>query len=224
MADIQRVVTSIESPFGTVTYAGHVTAVQISGCIDDFIGTVRGSHDFVVCTSSSARATFCGVANPGFIVIPSITWECPTVIDISWTWDGFGGVSTRQMTFRSVGPFTLTVSNSGDPGASITSSPAGINCPSDCSESYAKDTMVTLTAVPSLTHSFVNWTVDDPLIGGGPFVDNPLILTMDRNWGVTANYLENIISIGNGRSRLISPTVAEVIPAPMNYLVGLECV
>ena len=223
MGDIQRVVTSINSPFETVTYAGQVNAVQISGCIDDFISVVHGTHDFVACVSSSARATFCGAANPGFIVIPAIPWECPTVIDISWTWDGFGGVSTRQMTFKAVGPFTLTVSNNGDPGAVISSSPAGISCGGDCNEDFAKNTIVTLTAVPGPGHAFVDWTVDDPLIGGGPFLDNPLVLTMDRNWGLTANYIETLIVIGDGRARFVSPNVVEAIPAPNNYLVGIIC-
>jgi len=228
MADIQRVVTRLETPPGIVTFAGKVTAVQVSGCIEDFIGTVVGLHDFVVCEGNSARLQLCGVANPGFVVIPSITWVCPTIIDFTWTHDGLGGLSTHNMTFRSVGPYTLSVSNNGDIGASITSSPAGISCGGDCSEPFAKDTIVTLTATPSAGHAFVNWTVDDPLIGTGPFIDNPLTITIDRNWGLTANYVDLVTVIGDGTASVISQNqnqqVVVAIPGPNSYLVGVECV
>ena len=41
---------------------------------------------------------------------------------------------------------TLTVGKSGTGSGTVTSSPAGINCGSDCSEAYASGTSVTLTA------------------------------------------------------------------------------
>lgn len=49
---------------------------------------------------------------------------------------------------------TVTVSGSG----SVTSSPAGIACPGDCSEVYALNTAVTLTAVPSPGSLFQGWS------------------------------------------------------------------
>jgi len=52
--------------------------------------------------------------------------------------------------------YTLSVSRSG-PG-SVKSSPAGINCGSDCSESYTSGTTVTLTAAPATGANFLGWT------------------------------------------------------------------
>jgi Tol biopolymer transport system component len=54
--------------------------------------------------------------------------------------------------------FTLSVSKAGSGGGTVTSSPVGINCGSDCSESYASGTSVTLTAVPAAGSTFAAWS------------------------------------------------------------------
>ncbi|MBY0453850.1 MAG: DUF4214 domain-containing protein [Burkholderiaceae bacterium] len=59
-----------------------------------------------------------------------------------------------------VSTYTLTVAKSGTGSGSVTSSPAGITCGSDCSESYASGTSVTLTATASSGSSFTGWTGD----------------------------------------------------------------
>jgi hypothetical protein len=52
--------------------------------------------------------------------------------------------------------YTLSVSRSG-PG-SVTSQPAGIDCGSDCAQSYADGTVVTLTAAPKGGWTFAGWS------------------------------------------------------------------
>jgi alpha-tubulin suppressor-like RCC1 family protein len=59
--------------------------------------------------------------------------------------------------------FVLTVSKAGLLSGSVSSSPSGINCGADCSESYTSDTVVTLTATPSLL--FLGWTGCDAVSG-----------------------------------------------------------
>ena len=54
--------------------------------------------------------------------------------------------------------FALTVTKAGGGAGTVTSSPAGINCGADCSESYARGTAVTLTASPALGSTFLGWT------------------------------------------------------------------
>jgi lysophospholipase L1-like esterase len=52
----------------------------------------------------------------------------------------------------------LTVTRAGAGTGNVTSSPAGINCGSTCSASYANGTSVTLTAVPASGSTFAGWS------------------------------------------------------------------
>jgi hypothetical protein len=61
--------------------------------------------------------------------------------------------------------FTLTVSKTGLGGGTVTSTPAGINCGSACSASYAGETVVTLTASPNLLSGFTGWSGCDTVSG-----------------------------------------------------------
>jgi Divergent InlB B-repeat domain len=56
----------------------------------------------------------------------------------------------------SVAQNTLTVTNAG--GGTVTSTPSGINCGSDCSQAYAAGTVVTMTAAPTAGYSFQGWS------------------------------------------------------------------
>jgi Divergent InlB B-repeat domain len=62
-----------------------------------------------------------------------------------------------KATFSLVYKLSMTVSGPG----SVTSTPTGISCGLDCSESYVNGTTVTLTATPASGARFVGW------IGGG---------------------------------------------------------
>lgn len=55
-----------------------------------------------------------------------------------------------------VSNYTLGVTKSGL--GTVTSSPTGINCGSDCSEPYASGTSVTLTAAPAAGYTFKGWS------------------------------------------------------------------
>ena len=55
---------------------------------------------------------------------------------------------------------TLTVSVSGDGTGTVTSNPSGIDCPDDCSASYATDTQVALTATAANGSIFAGWSGD----------------------------------------------------------------
>jgi len=54
--------------------------------------------------------------------------------------------------------YTLTVSKSGTGNGTVTSSPSGIDCGSDCSESYNQGTSVTLTATAASGSIFGGWS------------------------------------------------------------------
>jgi len=75
--------------------------------------------------------------------------------------------------------YTLTIAKSG-PGT-ITSTPAGINCGSDCSDPYASGKMVTLTATPSKGAAFSGWS------GGGCAGSSPTCtITVNSTMSVSA--------------------------------------
>jgi len=61
--------------------------------------------------------------------------------------------------------FTLSVSKTGLGSGTVTSSPAGINCGSTCSASYASNQVVTLTASPALLSGFTGWSGCDSVSG-----------------------------------------------------------
>ena len=54
----------------------------------------------------------------------------------------------------------LTVARSGSGSGTITSTPAGIDCGTDCAQDYDYGTNVTLTATPDASSSFTGWSGD----------------------------------------------------------------
>jgi hypothetical protein len=58
------------------------------------------------------------------------------------------------------GLYLLTVTKSGGGSGGVTSTPVGIDCGGDCSQSFDKDTPVTLTATPDGGSFFAGWSGD----------------------------------------------------------------
>ncbi len=56
--------------------------------------------------------------------------------------------------------YTLTVTKAGTGSGTVTSSPNGINCGSDCSENYSNNTQVTFTAMADTGSTFAGWGGD----------------------------------------------------------------
>ena len=54
-------------------------------------------------------------------------------------------------------PPTLTVTKNGSGSGIVSSSPTGIDCGTDCSQSYSLGTTVTLTASPAPASEFTSW-------------------------------------------------------------------
>ncbi|MCM5680337.1 InlB B-repeat-containing protein [Schlegelella sp. S2-27] len=65
--------------------------------------------------------------------------------------------STVTATFTPVAADTVALNLQRSGTGTVLSSPSGINCGSDCSESYAKDTQVTLTAAAGSGYTFAGW-------------------------------------------------------------------
>jgi hypothetical protein len=85
-------------------------------------------------------------------------------------------------TFTNTKQFTLTVDKAGIGTGTVTSDPAGINCGTDCTEDYARNTAVTLTAVPGVSSFFTGWS------GDCSGTDPVTTVTMDADKNCTATF------------------------------------
>ena len=92
---------------------------------------------------------------------------------------GGGGAGGGGTTTPSSFALTLSLGNPGN----VTSLPAGINCGSSCSASYAANSVVTLTATPLPGLAFTGWS------GACSTVTTPVCtLTMSKAQSVKANF------------------------------------
>ena len=77
--------------------------------------------------------------------------------------------------------FALTVAKAGSGNGTVTSTPAGINCGSDCSEAYTANTVVTLKAVADSGSTFAGWS-------GACTGASSCVVTMTAAKSVTATF------------------------------------
>src|SRR4029450_12280173 len=93
---------------------------------------------------------------------------------------------TATFSLNPAGGYGLTVniasglSSGGSGSGTITSSPSGINCGSDCSETYSSGTLVSLTAIPASGSTFAGWSGDADCLDG--------LVTMNANKSCTATF------------------------------------
>lgn len=95
----------------------------------------------------------------------------------------------------------LTVVRSGSGTGTVTSSPAGIKCGTDCSQSYADGATVTLAAAKGRTSRFAGWS--GPCSGKGSCV-----VVMDAAKAVTATF------VPGGAPAAPSSLAATAVPGP----------
>ena len=85
---------------------------------------------------------------------------------------------------------TLSVALAGAGSGTVTSTPAGIACGSDCTEGYAPGTAVTLTATPAAGSTFGGWS------GGGCATASTCSLTLGAAASVTATFNTSALAVG----------------------------
>ncbi len=203
------------------------------------IGTVNSVTATFTLNSYDLNVAVIGVgegtvaSNPGGIVcepVCSEAYEYGTVVTLtavvpitstftSWSGDCTGngdcvltiGLTNTVTATFSLNQYDLTVVTSGNGSGSVSSGPAGINCPNDCTEAYAYGTVVTLTAVANTGSSFTGWSGD--CIGSGDCV-----VTIDLINQVTAtfalnSYDLNVAVTGNGNGTISSDPVGISCPS-----------
>ncbi len=107
-----------------------ISGLSPSGTLADFVSNTSGTGDVRIRVSCSGGSTF---NLSGDLMMLTV---------------GSGGGGTQ----------TLTVAVAGTGSGTVTSSPAGINCPGDCSEAYTTGTVVDLTATPDGGSTFSGWS------------------------------------------------------------------
>ena len=113
----------------------------------------------------------------------------------------------------SVATHELTVSKDGAGSGTVTSSPAGIDCGSDCSETYNYNTVVTLTATPETGSVFDGWS-------GDCTGTDPCVVTMDQARSVTATFSVQTFEL---TVSLAGPGSGSVASSPAGIDCGLDC-
>jgi PKD repeat protein len=149
-------------------------------------GSVASTLGGIGC-GSACQASF----DPGTVVTLTATPDASSTFR-GWSGDcsGTGGCQVTMDRARSVTAtfapkaFGVTVSKAGSGSGSVSSSPAGIACGSDCQTSFDNGTVVTLTAAPDPGSVFAGWSGDCSGTGSCQ-------LTMGQARSVTATFAAN---------------------------------
>ena len=107
--------------------------------------------------------------------------------------------------------FTLTLSRSGN--GTVTSSPTGISCGSDCTEVYTGGTVVKLTAAPASGSSFTSWSGNADCSDGS--------VTMNGNINCTAVF--NLITAYTLTVNRAGTGTGTVTSSPTGITCGTTC-
>ena len=114
------------------------------------------------------------------------------------------GCATARSTIQN---FALTVTKTGN--GTVTSSPAGVNCGSDCSEPYPNGSVVTLTATPAPGSLFTGWSGNGCSNGSVTMnADRACTATFNtappQTYTLTVNVAKTMSSTGTGNGTVTS--------------------
>jgi len=118
--------------------------------------------------------------------------------------------ATFEQILASDSTLTVTVSGNG----SVTSSPAGINCGTDCSETYSDGSNITLSASPDEGSRFVAW-------GGACTGSGSCVVQMTQDQAVSATF-EQIVASDSTLTVTVSGN-GSVTSSPVGINCGTDC-
>ncbi|MBU1233010.1 MAG: hypothetical protein KKI15_07720, partial [Proteobacteria bacterium] len=148
--------------------------------------TVGGS---VICDPnpvSPESTSTCTISTNPYYSLDTVTGTCGgTLVGDTYTTDAISADCTVVANFLA-DQFSLTVATAGTGTGTVTSSPAGIDCGTDCSEDYDYNSVVTLTATADAGSGFVGWSGDCSADG---------TVTMDAAKSCTATFTEGLYII-----------------------------
>jgi hypothetical protein len=167
-------------------------------------GSVTSNPSGITCGSDCSEAYSSGT------VVSLIATPASGSTFAGWSGDSdcSDGIVTMSMNKSCTATFNLNaagyaltvnvasgLSTGGSGSGTITSSPLGINCGTDCSEIYNSGTLVSLTAIPASGSTFAGWSGDSDCSDG--------IVTMSVNKSCTATFKLDtatltVVRSGNG--------------------------
>jgi hypothetical protein len=176
----------------TMNSAQNVTATF---SLPSFNLTVTKSGPGAGTVTSAPAGINCGVActapfSSGTVVTLTATPTGGSTFT-GWSGGGCSGTGTCVVTLSAATTVNaqfgtldqvLNVSVAGAGTGSVTSAPAGINCPGTCSGSFPPGTVVTLTAAPAAGSTFGGWS------GGGCSGTGTCVVTTNAPIAVTATF------------------------------------
>jgi hypothetical protein len=110
----------------------------------------------------------------------SASWDTPVSI--------YNG--SKDIVALKLGPYsTLSITKNGTGSGMVTSTPAGIDCGTDCTESYNDSTTVSLTATPDTNFTFTGWS------GNCTGTTSPLEVVINADNSCTATFVLNTYTI-----------------------------
>ena len=156
------------------TYDGTIIKVYINGVLDSSANPATttigvNSTNLGIGAQSDGTALYQGLLDDARIYNRALS-----LAEI----ESLAGVATS---------FNLSVNKVGS--GTVISDPAGISCGADCSEIYALNTVVTLTAASDTISTFTGWS------GSGCSGTGTCVVTMNAAKTVTATFTQNVHSI-----------------------------
>ncbi len=139
-----------------VTAAGLTVNLQATAADDAFDGKIV-AYQWTQIAGEHVELTNATTASPRFIAplnAGQLQFRVTVTDDTGWT--AFDDVSITVT--EEDGSSVLVVSKSGTGQGVVSSEPAGIDCGTDCSETYMTDTQVTLSATPDSNSVFSGWS------------------------------------------------------------------
>lgn len=169
--------TVITASFAPMMFTLSVTLAPSIGTVTGASGGIDCLGDCAETLASGTTVTLTATPAPGSVFVGWSGGDCFGTMPCTFTLAD----TVVTATFAPM-MFTLGVTLAGTAGGAVTSTPAGITCGGDCTETLASGTAVTLTAVPAPGSVFAGWS-------GACSGTGSCMVTMTGNQTVTARFV-----------------------------------
>jgi uncharacterized protein (DUF2141 family) len=175
---------------------------QFTAQIQAFNGTTfLGS--FTVTSNATGNAAYIGILDQTGANITSVVFSLTSCVGAC------SDFALDTLNLNAGGnTFALTVTTAGTGSGTVTSNPAGINCPGTCSANYNSGTSVTLTSAAASGSTFAGWS-------GACSGTGSCTVTMNAAQSVTATFNKSVFALSVSLAGTGSGTVTSN-PAGIN--------